>query len=71
MLVGPGHPKWTYLVADLYIRHPLTHLGYTPVEQQYFIMSGVEVGWYDQEIELYHDHFGGNRNHDSEDCVYC
>jgi hypothetical protein len=73
MLIGPGHPDWTPLVVDLYLRHPLANLGYTTVERYGFILAGSskQHEWYTREIIQFHSHYGVSSRHDVEGCVYC
>jgi hypothetical protein len=73
MLIGPGHPDWTFLVVSLYLNHPLALLRYTTIERQSYILreSWGEEKWYTQEVVQYYRHLGGVFDHDPHFCVHC
>ena len=72
MLIGPGHPDWTQLVLGLYLYHPLSQLGYTPVERQSFtILDTLSADWYSPELVQYHGHLRQFPDRDLQPCEWC
>jgi hypothetical protein len=71
MLIEPGHPAWTYMIACLYLDHPLALFGYTTSERYRCIIASAQIGWYTQEIEQFYRHYVGGYRHDPDGCVYC